>query len=663
MRLEATFVVVTAAACALACGVAAAGEEPAPPAAGAVVHPERWPAVPQARPADPKLEQAVADLLARMSLEEKVGQVIQAEIADVTPGDVRRYRLGSILNGGGSHPGGKRRTAPAEWLALADAFYDASMDASGGHVAIPVIWGTDAIHGHANVTGATVFPHNIALGATRDLDLIRRVGEVTAIEIAVTGLDWDFAPTLAVVRDDRWGRTYEGFSEDPALVRRCADAMVRGLQGDPLSPAFLDGRHVIATAKHFLGDGGTAGGRDRGDNRSSEEELRDVHGAGYQAALGAGVQTVMASFSSWQGRKMHGFRELLTDVLKQRMGFDGFVVGDWEGHAELPGCSHGDCPQAFNAGVDMFMAPERWKALYRHTLAEVKAGEIPAARLDDAVRRILRVKMRAGMFERGRPSSRPLAGRTDLFGSPEHREVARRAVRESLVLLKNAGGLLPLPRGANVLVAGPAADDIGMQCGGWTISWEGDGNTNADFPGGSSIWDGIRDAVEGPGGKATLSAKGLFASRPDVAIVVFGEKPYAETKGDRATLEFEPADGEAVALLRSLKAAGVPVISLFVTGRPLCVGRELAASDAFVVAWLPGSEGRAVADVLFRNTDGSVAHDFTGRLPYSWPRSPEQGPVNVGDAVYDPQFPYGFGLSVLRDPGAGPVAAVGGGSR
>ncbi len=655
MRLKATLVLATGAACAFACGLPAGGEPPATPPGSAEVHPELWPAVAQALTADPKLEQAVTDLLARMSLEEKVGQVIQAEIAGVTPDDVRRYRLGSVLNGGGSHPGGARRTSPRDWLALADAFYDASMDTSGGHVAIPVIWGTDAIHGHANVTGATVFPHNIGLGATRDPELIRRVGEVTAIEIAVTGLDWDFAPTLAVVRDDRWGRTYEGFSEDPTLVRRCADAMVRGLQGDPLSPEFLDGRHVIATAKHFLGDGGTAGGRDRGDNRSSEEDLRDVHGAGYQAALGAGVQTVMVSFSSWQGRKMHGFRELLTDVLKRRMGFDGFVVGDWEGHAELAGCSHGDCPQAFNAGVDMFMAPDRWKALYKHTLAEVKSGVIPAARLDDAVRRILRVKMRAGMFKRGRPSSRPLAGRADLFGSPEHRVVARRAVRESLVLLKNAGGILPLRRGANVLVAGSAADDIGVQCGGWTISWEGDGNTNADFPGGSSIWDGIRDAVPVAGGTATLSTKGRFKTRPDVAIVVFGEKPYAETKGDRATLEFEPGGGEAITLLRSLKASGVPIVSVFVTGRLLCVNRELEASDAFVVAWLPGSEGRAVADVLFRRPDGAIAHDFTGKLPYSWPRSPTQGPVNVGDSPYEPLFAYGFGLSVKGNGNAPPT--------
>jgi len=613
------------------------------------VHPELWPSMARAIPTDPGVEHAVADFLARMSLEEKVGQVMQAEIGHVTPEDVRRYHLGSVLNGGGSHPGGGKRTSPAEWLALADAFYDASMDTSDGGQAIPVIWGCDAVHGHNNVVGATIFPHNIALGATRDPELIRRIGGVTAIEVRVTGLDWNFAPTVAVVRDDRWGRTYEGYSEDPEVVRLCAGAMVRGLQGDPRSADFLDGHHVIATAKHFLGDGGTLGGRDRGDNTSSEERLRDIHAAGYVAALEAGVQTVMASYSSWHGRKMHGFRELLTDVLKERMGFDGFVIGDWNGHGQVPGCSDGDCPEAINAGVDMFMAPDRWRALFRHTLAEVRSGEIPSARLDDAVRRILRVKMRAGLFREGRPSSRPLAGRTDLFGSPEHRAVARQAVRESLVLLKNSGHLLPLRRDLKVLVAGDGANDIGKLCGGWTISFQGDGNTNADFPRGSSIWDGIREVVEGSGGTATLAEDGTFETRPDVAIAVFGEDPYAETSGDRDTLEFRSGRHGGLQLLRSLKAAGLPVVSVFLSGRPLCVNRELNASDAFVSAWLPGSEGRGVADVLFRAADSSVAYDFTGRLSYSWPRWPGQTPLNRGEPGYDPLFPLGFGLSVAED--------------
>jgi len=649
MRNELRLMVAIGFACTLGCAHPMPRSAPSPALISDRVHPELWPAVPRALPVDPSVEHAVDRILARMSLEEKVGQVIQAEIGQVTPEDVRRYHLGSILNGGGSHPGGKRRTSPGEWLALADAFYDASMDGSGGGQAIPVIWGCDAVHGHTNVLGATVFPHNIALGATRDLELIRRIGQATAVEMRVTGLDWNFAPTVAVVRDDRWGRTYEGYSEDPEIVRQCAGAMVRGLQGDVGSAGFLDERHVIATAKHFLGDGGTLGGKDRGDNISSEEELRDIHAAGYVGALEAGVQTVMASFSSWHGVKMHDNRNLLTDVLKERMGFDGFVIGDWNGHGQVPGCSDDDCAAAFNAGIDMFMAPDDWRALLGNTLAEVRSGVIPTPRLDEAVRRILRVKMRAGLFQRGRPSSRPLAGRTELLGSPEHRALARQAVRESLVLLKNNGHLLPLRRDLKILVVGDGANDIGKQCGGWTISWQGDGNTNADFPGGSSIWDGIRAIVEASGGIAALSRDGDFQTRPEVAIVVFGEQPYAETEGDRDTLEFRSGTGSGAALLRSLKAAGLPVVSVFLSGRPLWVNPEINASDAFVAAWLPGSEGGAIAEALFRAADGSVAYDFTGRLPYSWPRSPRQGPVNRGDSAYDPLFPFGFGLSVTDD--------------
>jgi beta-glucosidase len=512
-----------------------------------------------------------------------------------------------------------------------------------------VIWGADAVHGHTNVIGATVFPHNIGLGATRDAELVRRIGEITAIEMRATGLDWNFGPTVAVVRDDRWGRTYEGYSEDPEVVRACAAAMVLGLQGAPGSLDFLDAKHVIATAKHFLGDGGTAGGRDQGDNRSSEEELRDVHAAGYVAALEAGVQSVMASFSSWHGRKMHGSRELLTDVLKGRMGFDGFVIGDWNGHGQLPGCNDGDCPAALVAGVDMYMVPNRWKALYRNTLAQARSGEIPMSRLDDAVRRILRVKVLAGVFEQGRPSSRPLAGRTELLGSAEHRAVARRAVRQSLVLLKNNGHLLPLRRDLNVLVAGDGADDIGKQCGGWTVTWQGTGTTNSDFPGGTSIWQAIRQAVEEGGGKATLSLDGRFTSRPDVAIVVFGEEPYAEGDGDRPNVDFGAARPRDRELLRRLRAAGVPVVSVFLSGRPMWVNPELNASDAFVAAWLPGSEGGGVADLLFRSADGSVAYDFTGKLAYSWPRWPDGPAPNRGDPDNDALFLFGFGLGVTED--------------
>ncbi|MCA1790015.1 MAG: glycoside hydrolase family 3 protein [Thioalkalivibrio sp.] len=461
------------------------------------VNPEIWPVASSPVALNPEMEERISVLLARMSLEEKVGQTIQAEILNVTPDQVRRYHLGSVLSGGDSHPGGEKHTTPADWVALADAFWNASMDTTDGSQAIPIIWGADAVHGHSHITGATIFPHNIGLGATHNPELIRQVGEFTAREMAITGLDWDFGPTIAVVRNDLWGRTYEGYSEDPEIVRAYGRAMVLGLQGEPGTSEFLDAEHVIATAKHFIGDGGNIGGRDQGDNLSTEEELRDIHGVGYVGALGAGAQSVMASFSSWHGRKMHGNRDLLTDVLKDRMGFDGFVVGDWNAHGQLEGCTNANCAAAFNAGIDMFMVPADWRELWENTLAQVKSGEIPMERLDDAVRRILRVKMRAGLFERGRPSSRPLAGREDLLGSQEHRAVAAQAVRESLVLLKNEGGLLPLQRGQRVLVAGRAADDIGMLTGGWTLNWQGTGNVKSDFPGGTSLWDGIRETVSG----------------------------------------------------------------------------------------------------------------------------------------------------------------------
>jgi beta-glucosidase len=610
-----------------------------------VVHPNVWPAIENPVPLDPEIERRIDDLIALLSVEDKVGQVIQGEIRHLTPDDVRTYRLGSVLNGGGVQPFDKRWATIDDWLALADAFWDASMDTSDGRPAIPVIWGTDAVHGHTNVVGATVFPQNIGLGATRDPELVREIGRVTAVEMAVSGLDWDFSPTVAVARDDRWGRSYESWSEDPEIARAYAGAMVEGLQGDAHSGAFLGDDHVVACAKHFLGDGGTANGVDRGNSTATEAELRDIHGAGYVSAIEAGVQTVMASFSSWQGRPMHTNRSLLTDVLKGRFGFDGFVVGDWNGHGEVEGCSNSSCPSAFNAGIDMFMVPEDWKALRANTIEHVHQGVIPMERLDDAVRRILRVKMRAGLFEKGRPSNRPLAGKTELLGSPAHRAIARQAVRESLVLLKNDGGLLPLERAWTVLVAGDGADNIGKQCGGWTLSWQGTDTTNQDFPGGSSIWDGIRRAVDDGGGTAILSENGTYSSTPDVAIVVFGEDPYAEYEGDLETLDFGLSKPDDLKLLTKLHSAGIPVVSIFLSGRPMWVNPELNASDAFVAAWLPGSEGDGVAEVIFRDAGGAINHDFTGRLSHSWPRTAIQMPVNRDDEDYDPLFPYDFGLS------------------
>src|SRR5882724_9014305 len=502
----------------------------------AAAAPALWPTASSAVPKEPRIEARIAELLQQLTLEQKIAQMVQADIRYVTPEDIRKYRLGSVLNGGGAFPGGHKHATVADWIALADRFYDASMNTSAGAPAIPVIWGTDAVHGHNNAYGATLFPHNIGLGAAHDPQLIERIGEATASEVAATGIDWTFAPTVAVVRDDRWGRAYEGYSQRPDIVRAYAGRMVQGLQGTPGTPTFLDINHVVAAAKHYIGDGGTDRGIDRGDNLSSEQELFDIHGQGYVAAIQAGVQTVMASYNSWQGVKMHGQRHLLTDVLKTRMGFDGIVVSDWDGVDEVQGCAKDRCAQAINAGIDLFMVPEQWHAFLQNTVAQVRAGDIPESRIDDAVTRILRVKLRAGLFEKGRPSSRPLGNRLALVGAPEHRAVAREAVRKSLVLLKNSDGLLPLRRRINVLVAGDGADDIGKQSGGWTISWQGTGNTNTDFPGATSIFDGIRSAVTAAGGTATFSADGSYQTKPEAAIVVFGESPYAEWHGDIKSL-------------------------------------------------------------------------------------------------------------------------------
>ncbi len=623
-------------------GAAAAGATPS-----AVAHPEKWAKLPLKLRRDSRVEARIDAMLSRMSVEDKVGQLLQVDIASITPADLETYKLGSILNGGNSAPNNDEFAPPSQWLKLFDAYWDASVKRSDGRPVVPLIWGTDAVHGANNIVGATLFPHNIGLGAMRDPDLIQRIGAATAAETAATGIDWSFAPTVAVVQDDRWGRTYESYSEDPAIVESYAGKMVEGIQGT-VGGDFMKPGHVISSIKHFLGDGGT-GGRDQGDTRVTEDVLRDVHAAGYRSGLVAGALTVMPSFSSWNGTKMTGNKSLLTGVLKERLGFEGFTIGDWNAHGQVPGCTNEDCAAAINAGLDMFMySGPGWKQLYANTLREAKDGTIPAARLDDAVRRILRVKVLAGTFEAGRPSTRPFSGRFALLGSPEHRAIARQAVRQSLVLLKNNGGVLPLKPGANILVAGRGADDIGQQAGGWSITWQGTGVTNASFPNGQSIWSGIDEAVRAGGGKATLAIDGRYAAKPDVAVVVFGETPYAEFTGDRPTLEYSPDDKSDLALLKRFKAAGVPVVAVFLSGRPMWVNPELNAADAFVAAFLPGTEGGGVADVLVAGADGRARHDFRGRLSFSWPRRLDQFVLNRRDAGYDPLFPIGYGLTYAR---------------
>lgn len=585
-------------------------------------------------------EAEVADLVSRMSLERKIGQLIQPQINSFTPQDMERYRFGSYLNGGNGGPYGDEFAPASEWLRHADEMYDASVKPlPDGEPIIPTMWGTDAVHGHSNIVGATIFPHNIALGATGDAELVQRIGHATAIEIEVTGIDWNFSPTVAVARDDRWGRTYESYSEDPDLVAKLGAALIVGQQGSPGSEDFLGDGRVFVTAKHFFGDGGTERGVDQGDVNGDINALLDLHGRPYPAAIDAGVQAVMASFNSINGRKMHGNKELLTDVLRGQMGFDGLVVGDWNGHGQIKGCTVTDCPQSLMAGLDIYMVPDDWKVLMETLIAQVKDGTIPMARVDEAVTRVLRVKQRAGLLGENakRPSERGVAGQYDLLASPEHRALAREAVAKSQVLLKN-DGVLPLKAGANVLVAGSAADDVGQQSGGWTLEWQGgrkDTLPRDYFPKATSIWDGIKENVTAEGGSATLSEDGSFEARPDIAIVVFGEHPYAEFAGDQRNLVFR--DEEGLTLLRQFDEQDIPTVAVFLSGRAMWMNREINAADAFVASWLPGSEGAGVADVL------TGKREATGRLSFSWPASCEGQPVNSPEGAL---FAFGYGRTL-----------------
>lgn len=578
----------------------------------------------------------VEQLIAGMTVEEKVGQVIQGDLDFISPEDVRKFKIGSVLNGGNTAPNGDKYSSVDDWKKLSKEFYDASPTYKG--IKVPVLWGTDAVHGHNNVIGATLFPHNIGLGATGNEDLIRSIGEVIALEVLSTGVAWTFAPTIAVPQDDRWGRTYEGFSEDPILVSKLGKAFVLGLQGE--GETLLDNNHVIATAKHFLGDGGTFEGIDQGNTRISEIGLRELHGYPYFDALDACAQTVMASFNSWNGQKLHGYERLLTDILKKDMQFDGFVVGDWNGHGQVEGCSNAKCAQSFNAGVDMFMVPENWKDLLRNTIRQVKSGEISEARLNDAVRNILTVKSRLGLFN-GRV---PHEFKENYLGHPKHIALARQAVRESLVLLKNNNRLLPLNPKQHIGIIGDAAKKISSQTGGWTITWQGRENLNSDFVNVNSIYEALEKTILSSGGTVEFSNNGKFTKDPDVVIGVFGEEPYAEMLGDLKDVSFAATDPKFLPLLEAMNAQSIPTVSIFLSGRPLVVNRQLNASDAFIAAWLPGSAVEGIADVIFTKDD-EIHHDFTGKLSYSWPKTKDQSVLNFTDSIYDPLFPYGYGLS------------------
>lgn len=566
------------------------------------------------------VEERVDDLLSRMTLEEKIGQMTQAERQALGGDDnITAFFLGSILSGGGSAPS---PNTPSAWADMYDRFQTAALST---RLKIPIIYGIDAVHGHNNVYGATIFPHNIGMGCTRNPALVEQAARATAEEVSGTGIDWTFAPCIAVPRDERWGRTYEGFGETAELAEQFGSAAVRGFQGNTLGgPA-----SILACTKHFLGDGGTTGGDDQGNTEVDEQTLRSIHLPGYIAAIQDGVGSIMVSFSSWNGQKMHGNRYLLTEVLKGELGFEGFLISDWSGIDQLPGDYASDIETSINAGLDMIMVPNRYVEFINTLKDLVNQGHVPMARIDDAVRRILRIKFKMGLFEN------PYTDRsyTGSVGSAEHRQIARECVRQSLVLLKNDNQILPLSKNlARIHVAGKNADNLGNQCGGWTISWQG---SSGNITVGTTILQAIQNTVSS-GTEVTHSIDGSSAAGADVAVVVIGERPYAEGAGDRSNLNLSAED---VVALTNVKNSGTPMVLILVSGRPMIITPVLGIFEAIIAAWLPGSEGQGVADVLFGD------YNPTGKLSHSWPATMSQIPINFGDPGYNPLFPYGYGLS------------------
>jgi beta-glucosidase len=600
---------------------------------------------------DTVITEKVEALLAKMSLAQKIGQMVQTERMSISPEELKVWHIGSVLSGGGSCPGDN---LVRDWVSMNDAYWVASMEHDEEHLAIPVIYGVDAIHGHNNVTGATIFPHNIGLGSANDPELVKRVAQVTAREILATGVEWTFAPTLAVARNNQWGRTYESYSEDPEIVTSYSGEFVRGLQGD------LGTDSVAACVKHWVGDGGTTHGIDQGETSVSEQELERLHVAPYIPAIEAGALTVMVSFNSWQGEKCHGHRYLVSYLLKERLNFKGFVISDWDGIDYLSENYFDAVAMGVNAGIDMFMVSENWRSFIEHLSHHVARGTVAMERIDDAVRRILAVKFAYGLFEKPRPALRAWSNH-ESFGCAAHREIAREAVNKSMVLLKNEDDVLPLKKGQRILVAGKNAHNLGHQCGGFTIAWQGtSGNDFID--GGTSIWEGIQALA--PSAVLSVDGTGVEAdsSAHDVAVVVIGETPYAEGMGDirtghdvivqagsqingllkvlepyGSTVVLEDLHPEDLETITRIASKGIPVVVVLISGRPLVTNSELEASSAFVAAWLPGSEGQGVADVLFGDSN------FSGKLSFSWPKNADQQ-VKRGDENYDPLFHYGFGL-------------------
>ncbi len=577
----------------------------------------------------------VKPLVGRMTLDEKLGQMTQAELNNLkNENDVERLFLGSVLSGGDADP--KEGNGLVAWTDTVDRLIGLSLNT---RLRIPLLYGIDGVHGHNNVLGATIFPHNVALGCANDPALVEEIGRITALEIRATGIRWTFAPCIAVPRDVRWGRTYEGFSEDPQIVSRLGAAAVRGLQ----APGLTSPRSVLACAKHFVGDGGTTyqprqlGQRtlylDQGDTQVDEATLRRIHLPGYLAAVKAGVGSIMVSYSMWNGARVSGSHRLLTQILKKEIGFEGFLISDYYAISQIDKDYRTAVAKAINAGMDMAMEPARYGTFIETLKGLVGDGTVPMERIDDAVTRILRVKWAMGLMDPRRPQ---LAQRSlhRSFGSPAHRKVARQAVRESVVLLKNEKRVLPISgRATRIHVAGRAGDDIGIQCGGWTIKWQGQaGNVTT---GGTTIREGIERGVS-PKTKVTFDASdGAAAAGADVAVVVVGETPYAEGVGDRSDLSLSEAD---LALVDSVAATGTAVVLVVISGRPMILGRALEKARAVLAAWLPGSEAGGVSDVLLGK------HAPRAKLSFSWPRSMDQLPQHADEATYDPLFPFGFGL-------------------
>ena len=574
-----------------------------------------------------------------MTLDEKLGQMTQAELGKLEhEDDVERYFLGSVLSGGDADP--PTGNGMRDWQQTIDALLERS---ARTRLKIPILYGVDAVHGHSNVEGATLFPHNVGLGCTRDAALVEAAARVTALEMRATGAQWTFAPCIAVPRDERWGRTYEGFAEDPAVVAELGAAAVRGFQTQDLGSP----RAVLACAKHFIGDGGTTyqerpqGSRaaplDQGDTRVDEATLRRIHLPGYVAAVNAGVGSIMVSYNSWNGVKVSGIHRLLAEILKGELGFEGFLISDYYAIGQIDADYKTAVMTSINAGMDMAMEPAGYARFIATLRSLVDEGRVRLARIDDAVTRILRVKAALGLLDARRSQgSDPALGRE--FGSKKHREVARHAVRESLVLLKNENHALPLAKSTTrIHVAGKAADDLGMQCGGWTVTWQGK-------PGNVTIGTTLRAAIAATVSaktRVTYSADGRGADGADVAVVVVGEAPYAEGVGDRADLTLAAGD---VAVVDAIAAAHVPIVLVVYSGRPLILGGVLDRASAVVAAWLPGTEGTGIADVLF----GDYAP--RGKLGFAWPRSMAEIPKHAGDASYDPLFPFGFGLTYASVP-------------